>query len=189
MKRDFRKESITRELRRLGFTHDNDREMIAQMGVCVRDHNHFRAILAKVEPEKRHIAYEAFRSHLRFTPKPLEVYLSEAAQLAEQEKLPVWDEKSQTITDYKDYHGSTRPYLEVLAERAIHQATLERKAKGSLTLVCAKCTKTIIYPALDQVAAYAFAAKDGWIFDKNADGEEKAVCPECPAARVALTHA
>ncbi len=98
MKRDFRKESITRELRRLGFTHDNDRELIPQMAVCVRDHDHLRAILAKVEPAKRAIAYEAFRSHLRFTPKPLEVYLSEAAQLAEQEKLPVWDEKSQTIT-------------------------------------------------------------------------------------------
>jgi hypothetical protein len=189
VKHDFRKEPIQRKLRELGFSRLEDKELIEQMAVCVRDHEHFRAILAKVEPDKRGIAYEAFRGHLRFTPKPLEVYLSESAQKAEAEKLPVWDEKNQTVTDYADYHGSGRPYLEVLAEQAIHRAERERTAKGSLTLVCRKCTREAIFPSLDHIAAYAYATKVGWIFEKDDDGKERAVCPECPAARVELANA
>lgn len=186
---DFRKEPIQRQLRRLGFARLEDKELIEQMAVCVRGHEHFRQILAKVEPDKRNIAYEAFRGRLPFTPKPLEVYLSEAAQQAEAEKLPVWDEKNQTVTDYANYHGSGKPYLEVLAEQAIHQAERERKAKGSLTLMCAKCTAEHIFPALNRIAAYAYATKTGWIFEQDADGNERAICPKCPAARVELANA
>lgn len=205
---DFRKEPIQRELRRMGFSRLEDKNLIEQMAVCVRDHEHFRAILVKVEPHKRTTAYEAFRQHLRFTAKPLDVYLTEAAQAAEAERLPVWDEKNQTVTDYSNYHGSDRPFLEVLAERAIKRAALEQKAKGSLTITCAKCTKQANYPALDQVGAYAAAVRSGWVFKKIAADEswpcncstvirddckaherEIAVCPACPASRLELAHA
>lgn len=194
--RDFQKESIQRELKRMGFSRLEDKDLIVQMAICVRDHEHFRAILLKVEPDKRTTAYEAFRAHLRFTPKQLEVYLSEAAQKAEAEKLPVWNEKDQTITDYDNYHGTGRPYIEVLAERAINRRYLEDGAKGSLTLTCAKCTKQVIYPALDRIGAYAMATHDGWVFvqpprDGADDSPKKeiSICPDCPAVRSNLAHA
>lgn len=189
MKHDFRKEPINRKLRKLGFSSLGEKELIAQMGVCVRDHDHFRSLMINVEPAKRTIAYEALRAHLRFTPKPLEVYLSEAAQQAEAQKLPVWDEKNHTITDYSNYHGSGRPQIEVLAERAIKTAELQRKAKGNLILTCQKCTVQGIYPALDRIGAYAFAVKDGWVFEKGADDKEQAICPNCPAVRPELSNA
>lgn len=188
VKHDFRKEPINRKLRKLGFSSLGEKELIAQMGVCVRDHDHFRSLMINVEPAKRTIAYEALRAHLRFTPKPLEVYLSEAAQQAEAQKLPVWDEKNQTITDYSNYHGSGRPQIEVLAERAIKQNYLERKAKGTLILTCTKCTKEMAYPGLNRIAAYAAAKHDGWAFEKAAEEEEISICPTCPSS-TRLLHA
>lgn len=190
MKHDFRKEPISRKLRTLGFSSLQDKDLIAQMAVCVRDHAHLRTLLLAVVPEKRTIAYEAFRSQIRqFVPKPLHEYLAEGAMLAEQAKLPVWDEKNQTVTDYKDYHGG-KTQLEVLAMRAIHKNARENAATGQLQLVCSKCTERHIFPALDKINAYAYARKLGWVFQMRQGGnEEVAICPKCPAARVEMVLA
>jgi len=188
MNHDFKKEPISRKLRELGFSSLKDKALIEQMGVCVRDHAHFRSLMLCVTPDKRTIAYEALRSRLTFVPRSLDEYLAEGAMLAEQAKLPVWDEKNQTVTDYADYHGG-KTQLEVLAMRAIKRAAQEEKCDKNLMLTCAKCTVQAMFPALDKLAAYSYARKSGWWFEKNEDGKEIAVCPECPAARVEMVLA
>ena len=54
----------------------------------IRGHEHFRSLLITCEPEQRGNMYESLRHRLRFTPKPLDVYVSEGAYEAERKQLP-----------------------------------------------------------------------------------------------------
>ena len=69
-------------------TLDDPAGLVQQLAFCVRDHIHFRQILVRCEPEHRHALYEAFRPHLSFEAKPLDVYVAEAGADAEARQLP-----------------------------------------------------------------------------------------------------
>lgn len=181
---EFRQRTLNHQLKKIGFGGLEDPQLVHQLAFCVRDHEHFRKILAVVEPDKRLIAYQTMRPHLNFEAWPLDRYIIAAKQEAEELQLPV-TLKDGSVVAYKDYHED-RPSLEVLAERAIKQAE-EEKLHKALILTCSKCTYVQRFPAHDTIAAYASAKKAGWVFSKtDVDGTEKeiAVCPTCPAVRV-----
>jgi hypothetical protein len=62
--------------------------LMAQLGYMVQDHEHFRSLLVRCEPENRSAMYDSLKPYLRFTPKPLDVYISESAERAANQDLP-----------------------------------------------------------------------------------------------------
>lgn len=145
-------EQLNRALKQQGFGGLDDPAIVQQFAFCVRDHEHFRSILLGVVPEQRTNAYEAMRPYLRFDPRPLDVYMAEAADLAarkEQDQIP----------------------LEVLATEAIRQNQHEKD--GALTLVCDTCTVHGIFRAKLRKHAEKEAHSSGW----RSTGE-KSYCPK-----------
>jgi hypothetical protein len=168
---------VNHELRKLGFGSLDDPNLIPQIAVCIRDHDHFRNQLFSVVPEKRKLAYEQLRPHLRFVAKPLDVYEAEMKQLAEKQRLPIWD-------------GSAYPkpmpdaQLTQLAQDAIRQNAHE--AKGHLELVCTKCTKQGIFRSKLRKDAEKTAQGDGWRWAER-NGQMKTYCPEHVPGRLTMT--
>lgn len=179
---------INSELKRRGFGGLEDPNLMLQMAFCCPGHDKFKAMLAVMPPEKRLLAYNQLRPHLRFEAKPLDVYIAEIKQDAEREKLPIAHPDPQNImlTDFDDYHNQA-PSIEVLAERAILHADREARMKGALKLVCRKCTLEQDFPGKDKAQSINDAKLDGWVFERiSKDHDETALCPRCsPRLRVA----
>ena len=72
--------------------------LMEALGRQVVDHEHFRSLLIRCEPRERASMYTSLKPHLRFVPKPLDVYIAEAGQLAEAKQLPILED------------GKLRPY-------------------------------------------------------------------------------
>jgi hypothetical protein len=88
------KSAINRMLRSHGLGQLEDGAgLMAQLGFLVQDHDHLRSLLVRCEPENRSAMHDSLRPYLRFTPKPLDVYIAESAERAARQDLPTIDEK------------------------------------------------------------------------------------------------
>lgn len=84
------RQQINQFLGNRGFAQmDEPGALVQQLAFCVPDHEGFRKALTKCEPQDRRDMYEAMSPHLRFTAKPLDVYMAEASLDAEARQLPV----------------------------------------------------------------------------------------------------
>lgn len=188
--------AISGELKKAGFGGLDDPNIVQQLAFCVRDHEHLRSLLSAMAPEKRNLAYQQLRPHLRFQAKPLDVYISEMREDAERRKLPIIDERGELV-EFDDYHDKKAP-LEVLAQEAIRQNEKEKNPKGTLELVCNRCTKVELIPAKNKAEAYQGSRLLGWKyimvsgrsseFHKSPQMREVAICPECVEARKPVIH-
>jgi hypothetical protein len=169
-------------------TLDDPRGMVQQIGFLVRDHDHFRSLLVRCEPEERRVMYESLKPHLRFGAKPLDVYIAEAQRDAEARQLPTVDE-----------HGNFQPFkvgeirtedaddetLENHVEQKIEdletaqKAVNEALAKKTLILVCAKCTKEESFPGAFRTDCWVAARRAGWHYQLTSEGGIE-ICPDCP---------
>lgn len=153
--------AISGELKKAGFGGLDDPNIVQQLAFCVRDHEHLRSLLSAMPPEKRNLAYQQLRPHLRFQAKPLDVYIAELQQEAERKKLPVIEPVSGELIEFDDYH--TKPAaLEVLAERAILATERDETKTGTLLLVCRKCTREEAFPGRNKTECWRDAKLDGW---------------------------
>jgi hypothetical protein len=157
---------IDKALKKRGFGGLEDKNLIHQVAMCIRDHEHFRQILCAIEPEKRTDGYETMRPYLRFDAKPLHVYMAEAADLAARK------EAAQTA-------------LDVLAEKAIARNIADETKKGVLTLKCSMCTREFVFPGRDVKEAEDTARKDGWRIPRfqESAGIPGVFCPACAKLR------
>ena len=95
------KDQLNRILQAAGLSTTGDpAALCAQIGYLVRDHEHFLSLLVACTPENRSTMYESLRPHLRFVPKPLDVYMAEAAMDAAARQLPVQNPDG-TLGEYK----------------------------------------------------------------------------------------
>lgn len=147
----------------------NDPGLPSQLGYLVRDHEHFRQILAAAEPEHRREAYEALRANLRFEPKPLDVYMAETAMDAAARQLP-------TV----DVDGKFHAYLVPEYVTEVQALVEDSLAKGMLTVVCRKCTREESFLGMDRQDAIRKAREAGWVYREDREGEGLEVCPKCP---------
>ncbi len=144
---------------------------VGQIGMYVRDHEHLRSLLNTCAAESRYDMYCDMVPYLRFAPKPLDVYLSETADLSDRKQLPI-------ITA----DGGLRAHpgapdvmsLEYIANRAI----LEERAKERLLLVCGKCTRGAEFIGERKADCVADARIAGWAYDAGSKFER---CPKCMA--------
>ena len=163
-------------LRRFGLPSMDRQGFMEAIAQLVDGHDHFRELLTGCEPDQRHEMYEALRPHLRFEPKPLDVYLSEAGAIAERMQLPTWNDAEKK---FEEFHPAVIAGPEGDVVQLVTTTIEELTAKGHLNLVCRKCTKTASFPGATVADAIQRARHAGWTYDElKGDGRE--ICPECP---------
>jgi hypothetical protein len=151
-------------------TLDDAAGLIPQLAFLVEDDDHFRRLLIKCEPERRHDMYEALRPHLGFEPKTLDVYVAEAGAAAEAQQLPT------VGADGKLYPFRTQDI------RTIERVVDEALSAHHLSVTCRKCTKVATFHGHSKRDAVYNLRQAGWTWDEiKGDGLE--ICPDCPAVR------
>jgi hypothetical protein len=153
-------------------TLDDPRGFLNQTAFIIQNHVMFRRLLTTVEPQHRQECYDALSAKLSFKPKPLDVYLAEAGEIAEREQWDIIDSRTGEIK------SAAAAHIDTLAQQAIRQNKKAEQAKGSLELVCKRCTVAAYFLAMKREQAYEEAQSDGWTFE-IAGEEEKAICPKC----------
>lgn len=146
----------------------NINEAIAQLASTIRDHAHLQRLVTETEPSMRQSFYDSVRPHLKFRAKPMDVYISDAKQMAEREQLPVLQPDG-TLQAFK-------PTQDVAtAQKAMAKAIADR----NLTLTCSKCTKEETFycvGAETPVAVIMKARRVGWVYNPVSLTEQ---CPDC----------
>lgn len=141
---------------------------IGQLASTIRDHAHLQRLLTEAEPEQRQMLYDSVRPHLKFKAKPLDVYVSDAKQMAEREQLPVMKADGSL--------EMFRPSEFIVdAQSALSRAIAAR----TLTLVCAKCTIGQEFYGMEgetPIAVIMKARRKGWVYDPMTETES---CPNC----------
>lgn len=173
---------VNHALKSLGFGHLDDPNLITQVACLIESHEHFRGLLFSVHPDKRRLAYNSLRAHLRFTAKPLDVYELEIKRLAEEQQ---WDLIDPNNPAYPKAFEVQNIRLNDLAQEAIQQTEHEKKG-GRLELVCSKCTKQRFFPAPKRKQAYKDAQAEGWRWAER-NGLMKTYCPEHVPGRLTMT--
>ncbi len=152
-------------LRRRGLPSDLSEAVKMLARTVIRDHKHLQTILTTCDPADRRDFYEALRPHLPFIAKPLDVYIAEAGQMADREKLPVLDENGNLL--------EFRPTQDI---RSAEKAVARALASKILTLTCSKCLAEEEFPQIGLETAVAVrikALKAGWVL------VPEVVCPAC----------
>src|ERR1017187_3745228 len=155
----------------------NPADMLGALAMGINSHEEFRKMLQAVDPEKRKVAYDVMRPRLSFKAKPLDVYISEAGQEAESKRLPTWDEKTHTTTEFVPARNAD---LAKVAEEVIREGVAFDASGKRLRLTCSKCTTEATFPGATIVDAVVSARKSGWVYDAKMQRE---ICPKCPAYR------
>ena len=157
-------------------TLDDPRGLVQQLGFMVEGHDHFKQMINKCPPQERRNMYEALRPHLRFEPKPLDVYVSELGMEAEAQKLPTLD-----------VDGKLHEYRPAEIQTVVRDVVEETLAQHHLVLECRKCTKTATFHGGRKVDAISNARQAGWTYGLNqpAGSDEirrYEICPDCPGS-------
>jgi hypothetical protein len=164
---------ITRVLNKFGFAKLGSGEIVKQMASLVRDHVHMRDLLSACDPSERTNMYEQMRPYLPFRAKSLDEYIADAKHNAEAKQMP-------TVGP----NGNLQPFKPAAdvnsIERAAEEAIAAEMAKGTLTVVCSKCTREAQFQSDTIAGATIEARKAGWVYDLLT---EKEICPKCPAVR------
>lgn len=172
---------ISHKLKQMGFGGVDDPNLFAQIATLYPNHNSFRGLLMSTAPDQRHIAYEALRPHLSFTPKPLDVYEREIHEKAEREQ---WDTLRPGEV-YPEHFKVQDISLDKLATDAIRQSQHE-KSGGKLEMVCSKCRIAGLFPASTRREAEKDAQREGWRWAER-NGTLKTYCPRHVPERLTMT--
>lgn len=143
-------------------------QAIAQLASTIRDHAHMQRLVTETSPEMRQSFYDSVRPNLKFRAKPLDVYIADAQQMAEREKLPTLQPDG-TLKEF-------RPASDVIS---VEKAMAAAIAARNLTLTCAKCTKEETFYCVGNetpVAVIMKARRIGWVYNPIMKTER---CPEC----------
>lgn len=147
-------------------------DAIAQLASTIRDHAHFQRLITEAEPKMRQDFYDSVRPHLKFAAKPLDVYISDAKQMAEREQLPVLTQDGKLLPFKPARDANT-------AEKDVEEAIARSIAERTLMLTCSKCTGMGLFyglPGETPVAVIMKARREGWVFDPVDRSE---TCPKC----------
>lgn len=134
-------------------------------------HDFYIGMLNECDQEKRGEMYEALRPHLKFSPWPLEQYISrlrEHAANVESVDAPV------QIGEKK----KAPPVI--FGGHKFEECDINSAESVILELTCYKCTFHEEFMGLTPVQAVMAARQVGWARDLVKQAE---ICPKCPAIR------
>lgn len=160
--------------------------LMSALGFLVEDHDHFRNLVERCEPEERSSMYDSLKPYVRFQLHPLEWYVARSKEMADKEKLPtVAPDGSLTWpTDQPIPQVVTEEYAAQLCDQAMAQEAVNQLfASEVLTLTCRSCTKQAQFTGDTVNDCVVNARLEGWVHYTNANGVKVEICPECPAIR------
>src|SRR4051794_18689680 len=160
-------------------TLENPQGLCQQLGFLVEDDAHFRQILNKCEPAERRNCYEALRPHLRFMPKPLDVYVAELGMEAEIRQLPTVDNDGK----FHAFRTQTIQTEEAAIADVIQDTVEAAISKLHLTVTCRGCTKEETFHGGTRADVIYKLRAAGWTWGVDPAGEGLEICPDCPASR------
>lgn len=180
------RDQANHHLKKHGFGGLDDRNILDQLALMVRDHKHFRSVLMTTNPLERKACYDSLAPRLMFKAKPLEDYIAEAKLDAEIRQLPNYDPKTLQVTPFEVPEIRTKPDItpEVvkLAEKAEEAIKTEDESQawtGSLELVCTRCTFSDVIPGRNSYMASVNADVRGWTSPRKGT----VYCPDCSKMR------
>jgi hypothetical protein len=157
--------------------------LLSQLGFLVQDHEHFRSLLVRCEPENRSAMYNSLTPYLRFAAKPLDVYIAESKERAANQNLPTIDEKgninfnSKPTPTIDQEVAAIAPDLDQDTTAIVQRIVGDAVAKWTLEVTCRKCTKFATFTGIRKADAVDAARDAGWAYDSWRDGSE--ICPDC----------
>ena len=167
-------------------TLDDPQGLATQLGYLVDDDEHFKRLINKCDPQYRNEMYQALAPHLRFTPRPLDTYISELGMEAEAQQLPTVDEDGK-------FHAFN--IQDIKSRLVISEIVEEHLAKQHLHLVCRSCTREQVFHGGTKADAIHKARAEGWTYGldpnpgagineagANEAGRAYEICPDCPAS-------
>ena len=165
---------ITKCLKRLGM--QDIGSAIAALAYTIKDHKHLERVLTDCSGEERQMIYDTIVPHLRFTAKPLDVYVANVGQRAEREQWPVMLEGQ--LREF-------RPATDVSSiEKEAEKLIAADLAKRTLTMTCSKCLKQEKFHQIGaetNVDVIIKARQAGWIHDYLSNPARE-ICPKCPSS-------
>lgn len=179
MRTPYQASAINRVLKHFGLAQLTEAAaLFDQMAYAVRDHDDFRRLVDKCEPEQRAEMYRSLAPRLSFEAKPLDVYVAELAIEAERKQLPTVGSDGK----FKEFRVQEVNSDEYIATRAVRAAIEAEKAKHHLRLECVKCTREAYFDGARKVDAIFKARQAGWTYNEiNGTGRE--ICPKCPSGK------
>jgi hypothetical protein len=161
-------------------TLDDPNGLVQQLAFFIDDDEHLKQIINRCDRDLRRDMYEAVRPHLSFTPRPLDVYISELGMEAEIQQLPTLDEQGRfqpfRVQDIRTQEETElRSLIQDFVESAI--------TKHHLTLTCRSCTREETFHGSRRADAIAAARAAGWTYGLDAAGTGFEICDQCPALR------
>ena len=176
--KSLQRKAINHKLNMAGLASlENPDALLSQVALGINDHDKFRSLLLKCEPDQRYNCYYSLKHRLRFEAKPLETYIMEGKQQAEREKLPVYDHETGKL---REFDAPAPLNINALAERAIMAAERERNARGHLEVTCLYCRFTAVFAGRSRTEAWKIAIAAGW--RRNAVTGTQS-CPKCTKER------
>lgn len=159
---DNERRRMENQLMMMGLKRLDDPQLIAQLGHLVTDHWFLMGLINECDQEKRVEMYEAIKPHLKFKPKPLEDYI-----------LMLKEQANAMATLYKPVE---------VGEQKMEYCLPQQATGVVIEMRCYKCTRIQRFHAKTPVQAAIKAREKGWVRDL---GENKEICPKCPARRTA----
>ena len=182
--------AINRMLQSHGLGKLDEPGMLPALGFLVQDHEHFRSLLARCEPEKRVDMYNCLAAYTRFPAKPLDVYMAETAEKAERMQLPTVQADGNfkfdpaVTPEFGERKEDVAAAVEKVKDIQGAQFGVDSAfAKHRLMCTCRSCTKQAVFIGDTKDDCVWNAIQAGWVHYFNANGKAVDICPNCPAIR------
>lgn len=181
-----------------GFGGLDDRNIMDQLALMVRDHKHFRSVLMTTNPLERKACYDSLAPRLNFKAKPLEDYIAEAKLDAEIRQLPNYDPKTLQVTPFevaeiRSHRDTvisepTIPLTEITesqikltdaANWAINADLNKEAGLSQLVLTCTECGVVDEFWGRTAYLQTVNADSKGWKSPRKGE----VLCPNCTTVR------
>jgi hypothetical protein len=192
MRTERETQTINRLLATNGLATLDDPGLVQQIRYLVANvcttHEQFRQLLNKCDPPQRTAMYETLKSCLRFSPKPLDVYLAESADLAERKQLPTIAADgtlkpfraaaigNQLSAEERSAIGKNQKPEAIEIDRETFDAFAAAVANVFLEMTCGWCTRSETFSGWNKDACVTAARAAGWTHSVVTDQE---ICPRC----------
>jgi predicted nucleic acid-binding protein len=164
----------------------DDPGLVRQLGFLVakvvNEHEDFRVLINRCDPEKRPEMYEALKPYIRFALRPLDWYIARSMEKAEVAQLPTLDDAGNLREfNVQDVRGAAIEPLAPATDLQTAQRVMdEALARQALVLLCTSCTKEQTFHGLRREDAVRLARAAGWeLVHDVTRNEAHEVCGEC----------
>ncbi len=165
---------INKALAERGLGQLHEEGLLDQIGMIVRNHEHFRKILMKLEPVQRQNCYNSIAPRLRFKAWPLEQYEAEGKAIASASASRV-----EPVMVGEQTACTCRCNQRSIAKKQLAGETVRASARIDIVCPCCdghECPEHFPKPEIEQAAEFAIGLQ---LARENARGRMTIICHRC----------